>query len=335
MKISQIGFPIDFVITWVDQSDPKWQRKYKRYKGIQEDEILRYRDYGTLKYLFRSIEKFAPWVNHIFLITDEQIPEWLNTDCKRLTVVDHKEIIPLKYLPTFNSNVIDFHLKNIPNLAEHFVYFNDDMYLNNLTTPEDFFSKDGLVKDNFAYNILMPSPNPCDTFDHIYINNLQVLNKEFSKYKIQKEQIGKIFNYNNGLWNLISLFLLPLPRYSRFYDPHIPLSFRLSTINSFMAQHPYIEKMFSNKTRENSDFSIWLIRYSELLKGNFSPRSIKFGKRYSLENVNDAIKDIQLHKHKLICINDADVSDNQFRHLVKQLNLTFQKELCKKCSFEK
>lgn len=333
--MSQIEFPIDFVVTWVDQSDLKWQHKYKRYSGIQDDEILRYRDYGTLKYLFRSIEKFAPWVHHVFLVTDDQIPNWLNINYKKLTVVDHKEIIPAQYLPTFNSNVIDFHLKNIPNLSEHFVYFNDDMFLNKLTEPEDFFTKEGFIKDNLAYNLLIPSPNPENAFDHIYVNNLQVINRDFVKRKVQKKQLKKLFNYQNGLWNFMSLLLFPLPRYSRFFDPHIPLSFRRSAIDSFMVTHPFVKSMFNNKVRESTDFSIWLVRYYELLKGNFGVRSMSFGKRYSLDNITKIIRDIRKHEHKAICVNDADISDKQFKLLTKQLSLSFQRELSRKSAFEK
>lgn len=333
--IDQCDFPIDFVITWVDQSDSRWQQKYKNYKGIQGDEALRYRDYGTLKYVFRSIERYAPWVHHVFLVTDEQIPDWLNKKYKKITIIDHKKIIPLQYLPTFNSNVIDFHLKNIPGLAEHFVYFNDDTFLNGETKPEDFFTKDGFIRDNLAYNLLMPSSMPGDNFDHIYINNLQVINNDFIKYKIQKKQLNKIFNFKNGLWNLMSLLLFPFPRYSRFFDPHIPLSFRKSVIEDFLTDHPFIKEMFNNKTRENTDFSIWLVRYYELLKGNFYPRSIKFGKRYALDNIENVVRDIKKHDHKVICINDADVSNDKFRILTKKLRLTFQRELSVKSTFEK
>ncbi|RXA74029.1 capsule biosynthesis protein CapG, partial [Pediococcus acidilactici] len=50
---------IDFVVTWVDGSDPKWLRKKNKYSPSDEimNTDIRYRDYGTFKYWFRAIEE--------------------------------------------------------------------------------------------------------------------------------------------------------------------------------------------------------------------------------------------------------------------------------------
>ena len=54
----------------------------------------RFRDYGVLKYWFRGVEKFAPWVRRIHFVTGGQKPEWLDTDNPRIHLVDHKDFIP-------------------------------------------------------------------------------------------------------------------------------------------------------------------------------------------------------------------------------------------------
>lgn len=331
----KVNFPIDIVITWVDQTDPKWQAKFKKYGLNQDDTELRYRDYGTLKYVFRSIEKYASWVNHVFLVTDNQIPKWLNVNNSKLTVTDHKEIIPMKYLPTFNSNVIDFHLKNIPNLSEHFVYFNDDTFLTDYTRKNDFFSPEGFIRDNLAYNVLIPSSHPGDNFDHIYINNLQVINNFFNKYQTQKKLFWKLFSLNNMQWNLLSFLFFPFPRYSRFFDPHIPLGYRRSTFIQVLKQYKIIENMFENKVRKDNDYSIWLIRYFELLNGNFNSRYIKFGHSYSLEDMANVARDIKKNAHKVICVNDADVSEIDFNELIGMLSKVLEKKFPNKSCFEK
>ena len=87
---------IDFVITWVDPSDPEWQKEKSKYEsGSPEADIreLRYRDWGCLKYIFRGIEKYAPWVNKVFFITCNQIPTWLNTDYKKLYYIIYKYVL--------------------------------------------------------------------------------------------------------------------------------------------------------------------------------------------------------------------------------------------------
>lgn len=135
---------IDFVVTWVNGADKRWQAKRAEFDnrslskaGMSSDKA--YRDWGTFKYWFRGVEKFAPWINKVYLVTDDQIPTWLNIDHEKLVVIDHTDIIAKEYLPVFNSNAIEMNLHRIKGLAENFVYFNDDMYLTAPVAPTDFF----------------------------------------------------------------------------------------------------------------------------------------------------------------------------------------------------
>ena len=71
-----MSFPIDFVVTWVDGSDLDWRAKKSKYdsafttNNMNSDKA--YREWGTFKYWFRGVEKFAPWVNNVYLVTDNQ-----------------------------------------------------------------------------------------------------------------------------------------------------------------------------------------------------------------------------------------------------------------------
>ena len=140
---------IDFVIPFVDGADPAWYAKKLQYSGkLPGDEnVNRYRDWGTLKYWFRGVEKYAPWVNKVYFISDNQIPEWMNTECAKLQIVDHKDYIPSEYLPTFSSHPIELNMHRINGLSEKFVYFNDDLFL---TKPVDetIFFRNGKPCDN-------------------------------------------------------------------------------------------------------------------------------------------------------------------------------------------
>ena len=93
---------IDFVITWVDGSDIQWLKEKKKYNvNIDvDDSVARYRDFGTLKYVLRSIEKFAPWVRYIYFVTNGQCPEWLNLKNEKIKFVKHSDYMPKEYLPT-------------------------------------------------------------------------------------------------------------------------------------------------------------------------------------------------------------------------------------------
>ena len=135
---------IDFVILWVDGSDPAWQAEKAQYTPPEacssvDNSTARYRDWENLKYWFRSVEKFAPWVRKIHFVTWGHLPSFLNTDAPKLHIVNHRDFIPEDCLPCFNSPALEINLHNIPGLSEQFVYFNDDMFIINHVKKNDFF----------------------------------------------------------------------------------------------------------------------------------------------------------------------------------------------------
>lgn len=129
---------MDIVITYVDGLDPEWQRLYEQYTSTPILE-KRFRDWGTLKYLFRGIQTNMPFIRKVHLVvsSESQIPKWIN--CQEVNVVLHSDIIPEEYLPTFNCNPIEMHLHRIEGLDEEFLYFNDDMFPMQRCQPTDFF----------------------------------------------------------------------------------------------------------------------------------------------------------------------------------------------------
>lgn len=169
-----IPFPIDVVYTWVDSDDPEFNEQRLRYQNDhssqtlsskpESTDIARFQSRDELKYSVRSVFQYAPWVNHIYIVTNGQIPKWLDTDHARITVVPHSEIIDEAFLPTFNSHVIESFLYKIPNLSEHYLYFNDDVMLTRNMSPSYFFTSSGLAK-LFITNAKLPNApkNPRDT----------------------------------------------------------------------------------------------------------------------------------------------------------------------------
>ncbi|MER6782663.1 MULTISPECIES: Stealth CR1 domain-containing protein [unclassified Streptomyces] len=152
-----IDFPVDAVITWVDAADPAWRRRRDRAAAVAgagaagrapvDHAENRYRDRGELRYCLRSIAAHAPWIRRVFIVTDDQTPAWLVTDHPRVTVVDHRELFADPAgLPVFNSHAIESRLDRIPGLAEHFLYFNDDIFLGRPQRPQNYFLSSGLPK---------------------------------------------------------------------------------------------------------------------------------------------------------------------------------------------
>ncbi|MBR1434760.1 MAG: hypothetical protein IJ584_06595 [Bacteroidales bacterium] len=142
---------MDAILTYVNGLDPVWQKEYADAVG-GEVMAKRYRDWGTLKYLLRGIEKHIPSIENVFLLVsgDSQVPDWVNRDTVK--VVRHKDIIPERFLPTFNSTTIEMFMHLIPELGEEFLYFNDDMFPVMDCPKEDFF-KDGKAVIGFAHHL--------------------------------------------------------------------------------------------------------------------------------------------------------------------------------------
>lgn len=149
--VRECAFPVDVVYTWVDGADPVWnaarEERLARITGTAQTREssgqARFVSRDELRYSMRSIHLFAPWVRRIHLVTAGQVPPWLDTADPRVQVVDHRDILPADALPTFNSHAIESALHRVPDLAEHFVYVNDDVFLGRPVLPELFFTPAG------------------------------------------------------------------------------------------------------------------------------------------------------------------------------------------------
>lgn len=148
---SDINFDIDIVFSWVDGNDPEFQRRWaKRLSehsvGDGDDSTARVRHVDELRYALRSIHMFAPWVRHIFIVTDSRTPDWL-VEHPSVTIVRSEDYFPdPTVLPTHNSQAIESQLQHITGLAEHFLYSNDDMFFGRPVKPSMFFSPGGVTK---------------------------------------------------------------------------------------------------------------------------------------------------------------------------------------------
>lgn len=148
-----IDFDVDFVFPYVDCSREQWRKQYVDtcnalgyYNRAKAAISERYRDFGFLKYLFRGIAKYMPFIRKVFFLvqSEDQVPEWI--DRNTVTIVTHEQFIPSAYLPTYNSTTIEMFLWNIPGLSEHFIYGNDDIFPLKTTTKEDYFAENGNLK---------------------------------------------------------------------------------------------------------------------------------------------------------------------------------------------
>ncbi|MER6916524.1 stealth conserved region 3 domain-containing protein [Streptomyces sp. NPDC000594] len=151
--MDDVLFPVDAVYTWVDGDDPALAAKRRAHQVLTGDVIAphetgasRYTSHDELRYALRSLEMYAGFVRHVYLVTDSQIPDWLDPEAEGLTVIDHRDILPADALPVFNSHAIESRLHRIPGLSEHYLYFNDDVFINRPVRAEHFFHGNGIAR---------------------------------------------------------------------------------------------------------------------------------------------------------------------------------------------
>lgn len=321
---------IDFVITWVDGSDPVWQAEKAKYSLVGTDRRnARFRDWDQLKYWFRAVEKFAPWVNKIHFVTYGHLPEWINRDNPKLNIVNHKDFIPEQFLPVFNSTAIEVHLHRIPNLSEQFVYFCDDFYLMQPCDPSDFF-KNGKPVD-------MPKIEPIPVHnDEMYFYHLYNDYSLYRKYLNAKKVFSQLFKYVNWKYGkvMVSNMLNLLTKNIYFHSTHLAIPLLKSTMVKLWDDNSEkLEKTASSRFRQITDNSLQLFRGHQLITGNFSPANIK-GVVLNTREPEQTKKIIENCPFKLMCLSDNS-DDSDFDTHKMLINESFDMIFSERCSFER
>ena len=315
--------PIDFVVMWVDGNDQEWRKKKNSFSADissqVDDSEERYRDWNNLELWVKSAQAFAPWVNNIYLLTDNQVPEFIS-NYPKVKVVDHKEFIPEEYLPTFSSHTIELNAHRIKGLSEQFVLFNDDVFLIKAVQPTDFFVE-GKPKDSYAANIIN-GVGKDDIIKYIVLNNVAIINEHFNKREQLKTQFKKWFNPLNGPFLFKTLLLSPWPHFTGFVETHIANSYLKSTFEDVWdREFEFLNKTCLNKFRHMNDVNQWVMRSWQLASGTFVNRKHNFGKFFMVDesNVDECVNWIKNQKSHMVCINDENTIKN-FERLTKQIN---------------
>ncbi|DAA86325.1 TPA: hypothetical protein CPT87_03020 [Candidatus Gastranaerophilales bacterium HUM_5] len=297
---------IDLVYLWVNDKDEKWQKKRKYWanklevNGTPEDSECRYSNNDELKYSLRSAEMYAPWINKIFIVTDNQIPDWLDTNHPKIRIIDHKEIMPEECLPCFNSNAIETCIDNITELSEYFLYANDDMFFSSPVKPDDFFDKTGRPIVNLRLR------------DWLEAANTHMQNIEFTINLFQTK-----FNLSENLKTSEPSHCIDAYRKSGFseckkkfqkvFDRTMQYKFRSENavqriIHSFYMLEKQTGVLCLNPKIEEQDFQIQVDNL--YLK---------------LDPIDFMRSKIECLKPKLLCINDSQYTCNTDRKNLKQL----------------
>lgn len=292
---------MDAVITYVNGLDPVWQDEYSSAVG---GEVLskRYRDWGTLKCLLRGIERHIPSVKNVFLVVsgETQVPDWIDRSVVR--VVLHKDIIPERFLPTFNSTTIEMFLHRIPGLSEEFLYFNDDMFPVADCSHEDFF-RDGKAVIGFARHLVAGG-------------------KYKKRVRNSDRQARKALGMRPGLF-----FVRPQHTCSPMLRSESEAVYAFS--------QDIIFKVVS-RLRTTSNFNQYLFLDYLYYQGKTVPGKIS-NKHLSpaVHSPETIVSNILDPKTKLLCINDVSMSDEDFERYRSAVLDAFGKHFPEVSRFEK
>lgn len=333
---------IDFVVTWLDSSDPEWQEFLNHYsqksKGDKEKALFRSTDFFV--YWFRAVEKYAPWVHKVYLVTNGKFPDWINKDCPKLELVKHADYIPEEFLPTFNSRTIEVHMHRIKGLSEHFVYFNDDMLLNAPVEPEYYF-RNGLpcdINNETCFNV--PIYTPKDKFGN-YISMLAdigVINRHFNRRETVRKSPKRWFGPHLGIKGLImSAILLNKRLFVGFSNYHTEQTYLKSVFEELWEKEPDVLKASCTRFREDNTVNPYIFRYWQLAKNLFFPLRRKSTFYFLIERtvVNQIEHTLQKEKSISICLNDTGLcTDENFAYINRKLQRLFAKKFPQKSSFE-
>ena len=338
---------IDFVLPWVDGSDPRWLAEKRSYENSGEamargDEDAnadcRYRDYGLLRYWFRSVERFAPWVNRVFFVTCGQQPEWLDENNPRLRLVNHADYIPAACLPTFQSNTIELNLHRIPDLSERFVLFNDDLFLLRPVPPEFFFRK-GLPV--IPCDLGIPRWIGSSNTSRIAINNSGVLKTGLDVERLVWRNIWKFVDFRalgvaRAVKNIVSFSVNRVyiaGTFGHIAQPHLK-----STFEKIWRVCPRaLDRTSRNRFRTDDCVSHWLASAWDMVSGRFFPANEKrMGEFVALteETVGHVCNIIRNRTSCELCLNDKGSSAGLER-CFSEVAGAFESVLPGKSSFEK
>ena len=291
---------MDIVITYVNNLDAEWQKDYEKYTNTPILE-KRFRDWGTLKYLMRGIEKNMPFIRKVHLVVarESQIPAWINRE--NVNIVLHSDIIPVEYLPTFNCNPIEMHLHRIKGLDEEYLYFNDDFFPLKPLKPTDFFNNGcgilGISRHMLALNM----------FKKICRNSNRIARKALSLkpslFFLRPQHICSpmLKSECEELYNKVKSDIAA----------SMTLTRESNNLNQYLfLDYMYLKGKLRNKRLSKKHFSLGIASKSEMRKFLGNPT------------------------HSLVCINDVQMSEKSYIDIRKSLLETFEHILPNKSKYE-
>lgn len=332
-KQTEVQQKIDIVIAWVDGNDPRHRAKRAHYLKQNEQQNIpgaqetRFGNANELEYCLLSIFTFAPFINKVFIVTDEQTPSYKTTVYKYfperredIRIVDHKEIFKdfEEYLPVFNSRSIETMLWRIEGLSENFVYLNDDTFLVRPIKIQDWFIENKPVMRGKW------SPTP------ILRLGWEKIRQSFFKKILKNNNFQPRPSFHMGQWNAASLLGF---KYNYFILSHTPHTMNKTTLKEFFDTNPdIIKQQIGYRFRHHQQFNFIALAYLlELKKANrhITNPDLSYLQPYKRKKgyIDNKLKNCEAdHRIKYMCVQSLELCEESdqkkvFSWLANNMNL--------------
>ena len=289
---------IDYVVPMVFADDVEWQKLHKkvgrRFDSRDPNENVRYRNWGTERLLIECVKKFMPWVRNIYILLAQESQKQAWMDKLGVKVVYHREFIPEKFLPTFNSRGMEMFLKDIPGLSDTFIYGNDDMFPVKPLKEEDFFV-DGKPCQRYTQKDFPLVPSQ---FHRACRNGLNFVAKEFG------------FEYQRK-WLKNGHSIAPI--------------LKSSCEHLWQRGGKEIEASLT-PYREECNFNQYIYGWYQHFTGNYVEHS-PVRKYVNVKNgIGDIIKALSEEDYQIVCVNDNEAVDD-IEPFAKVVRLALEEKL--------
>ena len=292
---------IDVVIAYVDSSDINWHKQCLEYCTSIDEK--RFRSFDNLNYLMRLIDKNLPFIRNVYLVVSSmsQVPTFINKDTVKIVL--HEDIIPKKYLPTFNILEIELFFNRIPGISDRFIYFNDDMFPLKPLKEDMFFNR------NMPCLKMKYLSHPQTRFGFFCLNNKHLIEKDLNK-KLDNEY---------GYW---IPFHSALPLFKSDYD-------------YFWEKYP--DELYNSlsKFREDKNYTQYLFSMYRYYTNRYLPTFLDFEYgQFNTLTLDSIMRIIKNKECSIFCINDDGLQDGEFNNTKKMINESFEFIVPNICKYE-
>ena len=331
---------VDLVVLWVDGSDPEWLKEKNKYDKAQTDDsnaVYRFRDYGCMKYWFRAVESYMPWFRKVHFVTWGHLPDFLDPSNPKLNIVLHQDFMPDGTLPCFNSEALEMNIFRIKGLADHFIYFNDDIFVIRQMRKAQFFTEKGLPCLQFAESPPIHKKYR-GVWQSLYVNDMSLINQYFQKKECERRNFFKYYSIKNNWYDNVrslALCLLFPNSFTGFKTDHVASAFCKKTFATIWEKEPeFMAQVSHSRFRSYKDVNQWLVIWWQLAEGNFHPvHRSTMSEMVNRDNADKVCEYIRSQKYELICVND-DADEESFPIIAGKLQDAFEAILPNKSSFE-